>query len=200
MEATLSDLQSMMDQPVEAPVQTNKATLAHVMAAFKEVISAQRQANGNGFDDDSDPTPTELFAVISLTLSTGAAVDHLGKVMKIFSAILPQSNQTILRSQFKTTALTLIRIIKGCSDQIEVIVLALDCLGSLLRAQDSSEGTWSSVQVRSCSRGRLRGTASSVLGGTSVVVVAARGASILEVRRASFFGPCIARGRKGQDD
>ena len=145
--SSLSDLQAMMEQPSEAPAETRKATLAQVMDAFKEIISAQRSVGSGDTIGDSDPTPTELFAVISLTLSTGAAVDHLNKVMKIFSVVLPQTNRTILRSQFKTTSLTLIRILKGCPDQIEVLVLGLDCLGSLLQAQDSSEGTWSSVQT-----------------------------------------------------
>ena len=156
MESSLADLQSMMDQPdpVEAPTETNKATLVQVMAAFKDVITTQRQADGTD-RSNTDPTPTELFAVISLTLSTGAAVEHLNKVMKIFSVILPQTNQILLRSQFKTTSVTLMRILKGCADQPEVLVLTLDSLGSLLQALDSSEGTWTSVQALQAINGIL---------------------------------------------
>ena len=39
------------------------------------------------------------------------------------------------------------RILTGCPDENEIVCLSLDALGSLLLAQDTSEGTWSSVHA-----------------------------------------------------
>ena len=142
-----------------------RASLLDVMSALSQVIESQRALGQIG-----DPTPTELFAgksltkdisilfelflmhvfvicilaVISLTLSSGAAVDHLPKVLKIFSFVTPQTAVSVLRGQFRPTAVTLMRIIQGCPDEVQIQGFALNALGSLLCAQEPSEGFWSS--------------------------------------------------------
>lgn len=119
--------------------QRKEATLLDVMSALSQVIQSQRAQGHIG-----DPTPTELFAVISLTLSSGAAVEHLPHVLKIFSFVTPQTASTILRAQFRPTAVTLMRIIQGCPDEVKVQSFALAALGDLMCAQEASEGFWSS--------------------------------------------------------
>lgn len=160
-----------------------KISVADVMGALAEVISTQRGSRALG-----DPTPTELFAgehtlflsinfsesyrlilcvntVVSVTLSSGGAVEQLGKLLKIFrlllfirsprlflketsllhhSVVLPQTVVSLLRSQFRPTAVALMRIISSCPDQSTIQIQALDSLGSLLAAQEASEGQWAS--------------------------------------------------------
>ena len=56
-----------------------KISIADVMSALSETISMQR-----GAGTSEDPTPTELFVLISITLAAGGAVEHLSKVLKIY--------------------------------------------------------------------------------------------------------------------
>ena len=119
-----------------------KTTLADIMSVFSETIATQK-----GLDASSDPTPTELFAVISITLASGATVEHLPKVLKIFSVVLPQTAISILRSQFEPTSRILGHVIKGFPDDAHMLSIAVDCVGSLLMAQEISEGQWAASQM-----------------------------------------------------
>lgn len=129
-----------MDMEEEPVIATSKRSIQDVLAALTEVIEANQSSAQH-----HQVTPTEYFALIVATLRGGGELDHLNEMLQILSAVLPQSNVAVVRSQFKLLSEVLIHIIKEYNESTKTLKYALCSLGALMCVQEGSDGFWSQV-------------------------------------------------------
>ena len=142
--------------------------LAEVVSALGDVIQSQQSAG-----QKHEPTPTEFFAIIFSSLSSGKHDESLVHQLNILNAVIPRSSNTIVSAQFKALSSCLLKIANANNEDERIVQASLEALGSAAQVQDVSDGFWgavSSLQVLnaflSCmddSRYRIRKTAANIL-------------------------------------
>lgn len=115
--------------------------LQDCLDTLREVITSHQSTEGQ-----HEPTPSEYFAVITATLSSGRIGDKLPVMLKVFSAVIPSTNTSILRSQFKPVSQLLTTVIQNVGENTDMLSTALVCISKLLAAQETADGFWSQVQ------------------------------------------------------
>lgn len=131
---------------ISAMAATQGRQLAEVMEAITEVIRQQQKAG-----TEHEPTSTEYFAAISATLGAGTyTAAHLVEMLKILDAVTPLSAPAVVRSQFRTLSVCLLKIAKAATDDTRLLRITLAVLGSLLRGQETSEGFWGAINSLQC--------------------------------------------------
>ena len=123
---------------------TRKVNVGDVLFALTEVIRDQQVANGI---HPHDPTPTEFFALVVTQLGCGGSLEHLINLLKILSTVTPESDKAVVRSQFKTVAVSLMKVLTSFQEDNKVQRLCLETLGSLIVVQEGSEGLWGSIHA-----------------------------------------------------
>ena len=116
--------------------------LAEIVSALKDVIISQQIAG-----KEHEPTPTEYFAIILSSISSGKHDENLGLLLHVLGAVIPSSSVVVVRSQFKQLGSLLLKIAKANSDDTNLLQACLETLGSAMRAQDSSDGFWGAVNA-----------------------------------------------------
>lgn len=116
--------------------------LKETVAALHEVIRSTQSD-----DEKHEPTPTEYFAVVSSSISGGAATERLPDLLRVLVAVIPQSSKIVLQGQFKIFAQIILSIAKANTDNASILSLSLTILGAFLQKQDTSDGMWNSVHA-----------------------------------------------------
>ena len=121
--------------------------LASALDAYGSVIRGQQEKG-----KEHEPTPTEFFVVTLKTLGKASeqSSEFLINTLRIMEAVIPQAAPTIVRSQFGQLSASLLEIIVQSADNAQLLRVSLVALGSLLCAQDKSEGFWANVQPLQC--------------------------------------------------
>ena len=121
--------------------------LASVLDAYGSVIRSQQEEG-----KEHEPTPTEFFVATLKTLGNAGeqSSDFLVSTLRIIEAVIPQAAQPIVRAQFTQLSANLLEIIVQSADNAQLLRVSLVAFGSLLCAQDKSEGFWANVQPLQC--------------------------------------------------
>lgn len=121
--------------------------LRSALGAYASVIRSQQEPG-----KEHEPTPTEYFAVSCKTLGNASeqSPDFLVSTLRILEAMIQQAAKPVVRSQFKAVSTNLLDIITQSADEPKLLRVALVTLGTLLCAQDMSDGYWGNVQPLQC--------------------------------------------------
>ena len=121
--------------------------LASALDAYGSVIRSQQEKG-----KEHDPTPTEFFVITLKTLGRASeqSSEFLVSTLRIMEDVIPQASEAIVRAQFPNLSSNLLEIIVQSADNAQLLRVSLVVLGSLLCAQDKSEGFWASVQPLQC--------------------------------------------------
>ena len=121
--------------------------LRSALGAYGSVIRSQQEAG-----KEHEPTATEYFAVSSKTLGKASeqSPDFLVSTLRIMEAVIPQAAKPIVRGQFKAVSTSLLEIITQSADEPKLLRVSMVALGTLLCAQDMSDGYWGNVQPLQC--------------------------------------------------
>lgn len=114
--------------------------LSEIVSALEDVIRSQQVAG-----KEHEPTSTEYFAIILSSISSGKHDENLVYLLNILGAVIPSSSGLVVRSQFKQLSGCLLKIAKANAEDTNLLNSCLETLGSVMRAQDSSDGFWGAV-------------------------------------------------------
>ena len=118
------------------------ATLDGVLAALGDVIKSQQVT-----DQQHEPTPTEFFAIIFSSITSGKHDESLVHQLNILNAVIPRSSKTIVSAQFKPLCGCLLKIAKANGEDEKIVQACLEVLGNAVQMQDASDGFWGAVSA-----------------------------------------------------
>ncbi|RYY84999.1 hypothetical protein EON63_08165, partial [archaeon] len=115
--------------------------LQDCLDTLTEVIVSQQDEGGK-----HEPTPSEYFALILVTLSARVEEDKLPFFLQILVGVIPNTSASLLQSQYRAFAKVILHIL-SLTNSPTARYYALECIGEILLAQDTSDGFWNQVQA-----------------------------------------------------
>ncbi len=105
-------------------------SLNDMLLTLQDYIRSQ-QTSGH----EHEPTPTEIFALVSTTLTSGSGQEKLREMLEIVTGVIPSASTTIVRSQFKHLSQSLLHIAKARSDDVILLNSTLVAIGKFFQYQ-----------------------------------------------------------------
>jgi len=119
-----------------------------VLQSLKEVIQQSGATH--------EPTPTEYFAVILATFSSGKDVDHVIPLLEIFHAVIPKTAPVVVRSQFKQILVCLLGLCKANTDNTKLIRLSITSLARCMQLCEVTDAFWRTKEAMHAFNALLR--------------------------------------------
>lgn len=114
-------------------------TLQDCLDVLTEVIQSQKGTK-------TEPKPTDYFMVITNVITTGGNLgDKLGLMLQVFRAVIPESDASLVASQFQVVMKALMAIARSNAEDSSVLSTTLSCIGEVLKKQETSDGFWSAL-------------------------------------------------------
>eukprot|EP01031_Cornospumella_fuschlensis_P028993 gene28993-34995_t len=113
--------------------------LQDCLDTLTEVICSQQEEGGR-----HEPTPSEYFALILVTLSSRVEEDKLPLFLQILDGVIPNTSTSLLQSQYRSFAKVILHIM-SLTNSPTARHYALECIGKVLLVQETSDGFWNQV-------------------------------------------------------